>query len=44
MPSAIPRWLRLVWLCLSPIGLVFAARIAWEKTVDVVSRASSCRV
>jgi hypothetical protein len=31
--SALPRWLRLSWLFLAPIGLPFAARIAWEKTV-----------
>jgi hypothetical protein len=33
MRSALPRWLRGVWLCLSLPGLLFAARIAWEKTV-----------
>ncbi len=33
MQSALPRWLRLGWLFLAPIGFLFAARIAWEKTV-----------
>jgi len=33
MHSALPRWLRLSWLFLAPIGFLFAARIAWEKTV-----------
>jgi len=33
MHSALPRWLRIIWLCFSPIGILFAARIAWEKTV-----------
>jgi hypothetical protein len=33
MQSALPRWLRLSWLFLAPIGFLFAARIAWEKTV-----------
>ncbi|SRR6266478_5744079 len=33
MRSAFPQWLRIVWLCLSPFGLLFAARVAWEKTV-----------
>jgi hypothetical protein len=33
MRSALPQWLRIAWLCLLPFGLLFAARIAWEKTV-----------
>jgi len=33
MQIALARWLRLSWLFLAPIGLLFAARIAWEKTV-----------
>ena len=33
MHSALPRWLRIVWLCSSPLGLLFGGRIAWEKTV-----------
>lgn len=32
------RWLRISWLCLSPLGLSFALRIAWEKTVWTVVR------
>jgi hypothetical protein len=38
MQSALPRWLRLAWLFLAPIGFLFAARIAWEKTVWTWSR------
>jgi hypothetical protein len=38
MRSALPLWLRAVWLCLSPLGLLFATRIAWEKTVWTWSR------
>ena len=33
MQSTFPRWLRIAWLCLSPLGLSFAGRIAWEKTI-----------
>ena len=33
MQSALPGWLRLGWLLLAPVGLLFAARIAWEKMV-----------
>lgn len=33
MQSALPRWLRLSWLFVAPIGILFAGRIAWEKTV-----------
>jgi hypothetical protein len=31
--GAIPRWLRVGWLCFVPIGLLFAALIAWQKTI-----------
>jgi len=33
MRSALPRWLRIIWLCFSPVAVLFAARIGWEKTV-----------
>lgn len=33
MQNALPRWLRTSWLLLSPIGFLFSARIAWEKTI-----------
>lgn len=33
MQTALPRWLRLSWLFLAPVGLLFAGRIGWEKTV-----------
>ena len=33
MQSALPRWMRIVWFCFSPIGLLLAAPIAWEKTI-----------
>lgn len=33
MQSAFPPWLRVSWFCLSPIGLLFAARTGWEETV-----------
>jgi hypothetical protein len=33
MRSAFPRWMHLGWLFLTPVGFLFAARIAWEKTV-----------
>jgi len=33
MRSALPQWLVKSWLFLSPLGLLFAARIAWEKTI-----------
>jgi len=39
MRSALPQWLRIVWLCFSPIGVLFAVCIAWEKTVWRWSRA-----
>ncbi len=30
---ALPRRLRVVWFCSAPFALMFAIRIAWEKTV-----------
>jgi hypothetical protein len=33
MRSALPLWLRLSWLFPAPVGLLFVARIAWEKMV-----------
>lgn len=33
--SALPRYLKLWWICASPLGLLFAARIVWEKFVLV---------
>lgn len=33
MQGALPHWLRISWLCLSPIGLLFAIRTAWEEIV-----------
>jgi hypothetical protein len=38
MQTALPRWLRLNWLFVAPLGLVFATRIAWEKTIWTWSR------
>jgi hypothetical protein len=38
MCNALPRWLRIGWLCLSPLAVLFAARIAWEKTLLTWSR------
>jgi hypothetical protein len=38
MTSALPKWLRTAWIILAPLGLVFAARIAWEKTVWTLHR------
>jgi hypothetical protein len=38
MKSALPGWLRVLWICVSPLGLAFAGRIAWEKTVWVMTR------
>ncbi len=31
--SSLPDWLKVLWLCCSPVALLFSARIAWEKTV-----------
>jgi|GEM_PF-4425893 hypothetical protein len=33
MRSAIPKWLRIAWLLLAPLGFLFTTRIAYEKTV-----------
>jgi hypothetical protein len=30
--SVLPKWLRVMWLCAAPFALLFATRIAWEKT------------
>lgn len=30
--SILPKWLRVTWLCFAPFALLFATRIAWEKT------------
>ena len=38
MQRAIPKWLRVAWICLLPLGLSFAGRIAWEKTVWTINR------
>jgi hypothetical protein len=38
MQCAIPKALRLAWICLLPFGLSFAGRIAWEKTVLTINR------
>jgi hypothetical protein len=31
--SALPAYLRLWWFCASPLGLVLAIRIVWERVV-----------
>lgn len=36
--GALPDWLQVPWLLLSPFGVAFAGRIAWEKTVWTVVR------
>ena len=36
--GALPNWLRLSWLFISPLGIAFAGRIAWEKTVWTIKR------
>ena len=38
MPSVLPVWLRVTWLCLAPFGLLFSARVGWEKTIWTWSR------
>src|ERR1700737_3111155 len=38
MQPAIPHWLRVAWICLLPLGVSFAGRIAWEKTVWTIKR------
>jgi hypothetical protein len=35
--SALPDYLRLWWLCASPLALLIASRIVWEKVVLVRS-------
>jgi len=37
-PSALPSFLKLLWVCVSPIATAFAGRILWEKTVWTWSR------
>jgi hypothetical protein len=36
--SAVPRYLKVWWCCSTPIAILFAARILWEKTVWTWSR------
>jgi hypothetical protein len=31
--GALPWGLRLLWLCFAPVATLFAARVAWEKTI-----------
>jgi hypothetical protein len=31
--GVLPFGLRIMWLCLGPVAVLFAARVAWEKTV-----------
>lgn len=38
MTGALPNWLKVWWVCVSPFALAFAARIMWEKTVWTWSR------
>jgi hypothetical protein len=38
MKSVLLNWMRLAWFCSAPFGLLFTARIAWEKTVWTWSR------
>jgi hypothetical protein len=38
MQSAFPVPFRIAWMCLSPLGVALAGRIAWEKTVWTVAR------
>src|SRR5216684_8669939 len=38
MRSSLPDWLRVSWVCFWPLGLPFAARIEWEKTVWTMVR------
>ena len=33
--GALPAYLKLWWLCASPLGVAFAARITWEKLILV---------
>jgi len=36
--GAFPNSLRIAWICLSPLGVALAGRIAWEKTVWTMTR------
>ena len=36
--SALPNWLKMWWLCVSPLAILFAVRLMWEKTVWTWSR------
>jgi hypothetical protein len=38
LPGALPRFLKLWWVCCSPLAWLFAARILWEKTIWTWSR------
>ena len=38
MKGVLPDWLRVVWFFATPAASVFAARIAWEKTVWTIFR------
>jgi hypothetical protein len=31
--GALPRGVQLIWLCFAPVAMLFAARVAWEKTI-----------
>jgi hypothetical protein len=33
MKSALPKWLRIAWVLLAPLGFLFITRIAYEKTI-----------
>ena len=36
--SALPNWLKAWWLCASPLAIVLAVRLLWEKTIWTWSR------
>ena len=38
MPGALPNFLKVWWVCASPLAVLFAARILWEKTIWTWSR------
>jgi hypothetical protein len=38
LPGALPNFLKIWWVCASPLAILFAARILWEKTVWTWSR------
>ena len=38
IPGALPGFLKVWWVCVSPIAFLFAARILWEKTIWTWSR------